>query len=113
MLGRCADGKRDAVEKLHVDFFDEFSQCTLLSLVVSRWRHEVQYKNDQFLKFAQKIFIFAQNLEKFAQKQNVPKFWKNLPNFQKLPNTCSPTFNTWLLLRKDTTKIILFSVVVS
>ena len=41
-------------------------------------------------KFAQKVFIFAQFLEKFAQKQNMPKFWKNLPNFQKLPNTCSP-----------------------
>ena len=41
-------------------------------------------------KFAQKMFIFAQFLEKFAQKQNMPTFWKNLPNFQKLPNTCSP-----------------------
>ena len=40
-------------------------------------------------KIAQKMFIFAQFLEKFAEKQNVPKFWKNLPNFQKLPNTCS------------------------
>ena len=40
--------------------------------------------------FAQKMFIFAQFLEKFAQKQNVPKFLKNLPSFQKLPNTCSP-----------------------
>ena len=36
------------------------------------------------------MFIFAQFLEKFAQKQNVPKFLKNLPSFQKLPNTCSP-----------------------
>ena len=44
--------------------------------------------------FAQKMFIFAQFLEKFAQKQNVPKFWKNLPNFQKLPNTCSPAKGT-------------------
>ena len=68
-------------KKSHVDFFDEFWQCTLLSLVLLRWRHAVQYKNDQFVKFAQKIFIFAQNLEKFAQKQNVPKFWKNLANF--------------------------------
>ena len=34
--------------------------------------------------------FFAQNLEKFAQKQNVPKFWKNLPNLQKLSNICSP-----------------------
>ena len=41
-------------------------------------------------KIAQKMFIFPQFLEKIAQKQNVPKFWKNLPNFQKLPNTCSP-----------------------
>ena len=40
--------------------------------------------------FAHNIFIFAQFLEKIAQKQNMPKFWKNLPNFQKLPNTCSP-----------------------
>ena len=64
-------------KKSHVDFFDEFSQCTLLSLVLSRWRHAAQYKNDQFVKVAQKIFIFAQNLEKFTQKQNVPKFWKN------------------------------------
>ena len=77
-------------KKSHVDFFDEISQCTLLSLVLLRWRHAVQYKNEQFLKFAQKIFIFAQNLEEFGQKQNVPKFWKILPNFQKLPNTCSP-----------------------
>ena len=36
------------------------------------------------------MFIFAQFLEKFAQKQNVTKFLKNLPSFQKLPNTCSP-----------------------
>ena len=50
----------------------------------------MQYKKDQFLKFAQKFLIFSQNLEKFAQEQNMPKFWKNLPNFQKLPNTCSP-----------------------
>ena len=35
-------------------------------------------------KFAQRMFIFAQFLEKFAQKQNVPKFLKNLPSFQKL-----------------------------
>ena len=25
---------------------DEFSECTLLSLVLSRWRCQVQYKND-------------------------------------------------------------------
>ena len=77
-------------KKSHVDFFDEFLQCTFLSLVLLRWGQTVQYKNDQFLKLAKKIFIFALNLEKNAQKQNVPKFWKNLPNFQKLPNTCSP-----------------------
>ena len=75
------------------------SSCS--ALVLSRWRHVVQYKNDQFLKFAQKIFIFSQNLEKFAQKQNVLKFWKNLPNFQKSPNTCSPANvsndDDWLL----------------
>ena len=70
------------------------SSCS--ALVLSRWRHAVQYKNDQFLKFAQKIFIFAQNLEKFAQKQYMPKFWKNLPNFQKLPNTCSPAIDAWI-----------------
>ena len=23
----------------------------------------------------------------------MPKFWKNVPNFQKLPNTCSPAIN--------------------
>ena len=45
-------------------------------------------------KIAQKMFIFVQFLEKFAQKQNVPKFWKNLPNFQKFPNTCSPANET-------------------
>ena len=45
-------------------------------------------------KFAQKMFIFAQFLEKIAQKQNVPKFLKNLPSFQKLPNTCSPAIDT-------------------
>ena len=42
------------------------------------------------------MFIFAQILEKFAQKQNVPKFLKNLPSFQKLPNTCSPAIGTIL-----------------
>ena len=36
------------------------------------------------------MLIFAPFLENFAQRQNMPKFWKNLPNFQKLPNTCSP-----------------------
>ena len=77
-------------KKLHVDFFDEFMECTLLSLVLWRGRHAVQYKNNQFLKFTQKNFIFAQNLEKFARKQNMPKFSKNLPNFKKLPNTCRP-----------------------
>ena len=84
MLGRCADGKRDAVEKLHVDFFDEFSQCTLLSLVVSRWRHEVQYKNDQFLKFAQKFFIFAQNLEKFCPKTKRAQILEKFTQFSKV-----------------------------
>ena len=77
-------------KKSHVDFFNEFMQCTLLSPVLSRGRHAVQYKNNQFVKFTQKNLIFAQKLEKFAQKQNVPKFCKNLPNFKKLPNTCSP-----------------------
>ena len=86
-------------KKSHVDFFEEFLLCTLLSFVLLRWRHAVQYKNDQFLKFAQKIFIFAQNLEKFAQKQNVPKFLKNLPNFQKLPNTCSPARDNFRVSR--------------
>ena len=62
-------------KKLHVDFFDKFSQCAFLSLVFSRWRYAVQYKNHQFVKFAQEIFIFAQNLDKFTPK-NVPKFWK-------------------------------------
>ena len=42
----------------------------------------MQYKNYQFVKVAQEICISAQFLEKFAQKQNVPKFWKILPNFQ-------------------------------
>ena len=84
-------------KRSHVDFFDEFTQCILLSLVLTRWRHAVQYENHQFLKFAQKIFIFAQNLEKFAQKQNMPKFWKNLPNFQKLPNTCSPALFNFIV----------------
>ena len=74
----------------HVDFFDEFMQCALLSLVLLRGRYAVQYKNNQFVKFTHKNFIFAQNLEKFAQKQNVPKICKYLPNFKKLPNTCSP-----------------------
>ena len=77
-------------KKSHVDLFDEFSQCTLLSLVLLRRRHAAQYKNDQFLKVAQKMFNFAQNLEKFAQKQNVPKFWENLPNFKSCPIQCSP-----------------------
>ena len=78
-----------------MDFFDEFMQCTLLSLVLSRGRHAVQYKNNQFVKFAEKNFIFAQNLDKFAQKQNMPKFCKNLPNFKKLANTCSPATVIW------------------
>ena len=81
-------------KKLYVDLFDEFSQWTLLSLVLLRWRHAVQYKNDQFLKFSQKNFIFA-------QKQNMPKFCKNLPNFQKLPNTCSPAFTAEDIPREE------------
>ena len=56
-------------KKLHVDFFDKFLQCAFLSLVFSRWRYAVQYKNHQFVKFAQEIFIFAQNLDKFTSKK--------------------------------------------
>ena len=53
-------------------------------------------------KIAQKMFIFAQFLDKFAQKQNVSKFWKNLPNFKKLPITCSPAIECPAICVTDT-----------
>ena len=77
-------------KKSHVDFFVEFSQCILLSLVLSRWRHAVDYKNDQFLKCAQKIFIFGQKLEKFAQKTKCGQILEKFTQFSKVANTYSP-----------------------
>ena len=53
----------------------------------------MQYKNHRFVKFARKIFIFAQNLDKFTPK-NATKFWKKLPKNKKLSNTCSPAIVT-------------------
>ena len=65
----------------YLSFLDEDMPCNI--------------KINNFYKLPRKFFIFAQFLEKITQKQNLPKFWKNLPNFQKLPYTCSPA-------RKDT-----------
>ena len=81
-------------KKLCMNFFDEFSQCAFLSLVLSRWRYAVQYKIHQFVKFAQKIFIFAQNLDKFTRKKCAQILEKITKKNKKLSNTCSPAIVT-------------------
>ena len=70
-----------------------FKWCSTASFHAVNWTNLLPNLSVWEKNFAQKMFIFAQFLEKFAQKQNVPKFLKNLPNFQKLPNTCSPAID--------------------
>ena len=65
-------------KKLHVEFFDELFQCALLSLVLSRRRHTVQYKNEELPK---KCHICPQR-EKIPANKRCPICGKVYPKIK-------------------------------